>query len=219
MPQRRSLLFGSLFATGLVLIAWTEYYPTSPIFAVLGMPGPRANSHRACREIFDPPGFLSRFRVRNITCNGTVASTRNFFYSEGVVIDGLSRKIVDARRMWAPPDSSTWQVSRDSIAARMIRLGGHKLSCFKPPPEIGERLNMQQWRFRNFFVRLNAYRWDNDPPTPRWALALEAFPDMPRECITDVWNIPPPEYCNADAVFRMPLPGNREFCVRSWLWQ
>lgn len=48
--QRRSMVFGTLFFGGLLLIAWQEYYPKSEMLAVIGVAGQRGNTHRQCEH-------------------------------------------------------------------------------------------------------------------------------------------------------------------------
>jgi hypothetical protein len=220
MPQRRSIVFGSVFLAGLVVIAWTEYYPSSGMFAALGMPGPRASSRRVCGHPYTQQyilGIRTLIPTRTLTCS-RVLRWVSPIQREEVDLDALNRKLLHAERMWPDLDSAQWQKERDSIAVGLARLGGHEIACAKSPYVQTAIRDTRFWRFPKFSVRLVAYKWEQEIPGGQWLLQLDGYPTLADECIHDPWSGPAPDVCGAEAVFRMPLPFNRQLCVRSWLW-
>ena len=217
MPQRRSIVFGSIFVAGLMVIAWTDYYPRSPMFATLGMAGPRANSGRECQSGHEPTfmGWLTR---RSIQCRAMWLGPDRFSYFESANLAGLSRILVRAGRGWTTLDSTQWRVQRDSIVTAIQQRGGREFAC-KYAPQSDDRVTYRYWRFPNYYVRLVAYIQNPYSPTVG-EIHVEGSRTIATECLR-----PPPDLtadgqgCGAETLFQMPLPGNRAFCVRSWFWE
>jgi hypothetical protein len=188
MLRRRSIVFGSLFVAGIVAIAWTEYYPSSGMFAALGMSGPRANSGRVCGQPHRQEYIGS---VRLLIPTGSLVCSRSVRWSalqrEDVVLDVVNRKLLHAKRMWADPDSAQWQEERDSIALRLVRLGGHEITCAKSPYVQTQIRDTRFWKFSTFSVRLVAYKWEQELPDGQWLLQLDGYPTLPDECVYDPW--------------------------------
>ena len=226
--QRRSIVFGSLFLLGLAVIAWSEYYPSSGVFEAIGMPGPTARNGHVCgytytqRYHWQQQQYIRRFRMlfpsRALTCSRATRGGSPF-QREIVALDALNRKFWLAHRMWGDLDSAQWQSERDSIAFGMARRGGHEITCAKNPYPLSHIRDSRYWKFPNFSVRLVAYKWEREMPGGRWLLQLDGYPTLPDECVYDPWSprAPRPDVC-AQAVFRMPLPFDRQLCVRSWFW-
>lgn len=188
MPQRRSIVFGSIFAAGLIVIGWLEYYPSSGMFAVLGMPGPRANRGRECYGWYrQTPIRRIRIPTRSLTCRGGDFYTPASMHREEVNLDKLSRRLVSADRIWSVPDSAEWSAQQDSIARAMIRFGGREIACAKNPYFQKRGFPQRNWRFPTFYVRLFASHWDDG----RWVLQLRGTPRAPDECVRDPWKMPP----------------------------
>ena len=224
MPQRRSILFGSLFLAGLAVIVWTKYYPSSGMFAALGMPGPRASSGRVCGQPYSVQyirGVRIQIPTRTLKCS-RVLRWVSPMQREEVDVDALNRKLLHAERMWDDLDSAQWQRERDSIAFGLARRGGHEITCAKSPyvnPNVNPIIrDTRYWRFPKFSVRLVAYKWEQEVLGGQWLLQLDGYPTLPIECIHDPWSGSTSDVCGAEAVFRMSLPFNRQLCVRSWLW-
>jgi hypothetical protein len=211
MPSRRSILFGSIFVAGLAVIAWTEYYPSSPMFTALGMSGPRANSGRECGHEQSFMGWLNR---RSIQCRNMWSVRRGLWYVEYADVRGLRRELVYAGRGWGTEDSSRWRAQRDSIVAAMGRSGGREYTC-RYAPESNSRMTYRYWRFPTFSTRLIAY--SDAPYSPGVGeIHVDGYSNEAPECLS------PPRDRSSDAgtcteaILRMPLPGNRVLCVRSW---
>jgi len=200
------------------VIAWLEYYPSSRMFEALGMPGPRANSGRQCRAMYEPT-VLGLMPSRVVYCGGGFLSSDNVQLSEDVSLDGVTRRLIGAARMWTVPDSAQWKKGQDSVALSLAHLGGQPYACVKGKGSFPQAAERKYWRFSGFYVRLVAHEWERDPPDlPRWILYLNASPTIPYECAHEPREPPSPEEgCNADAVIRLALPGNRVLCVKSWL--
>lgn len=217
MPQRRSIVFGSLFVGGLLVIAWLEYYPASPMLEMIGLPGPRANSGLRCGSYYRQT-VLGRVPTREMACR--VPTIADPLERQEVRMDVLNRRIVHGVRLWRVPDSVRWKTEGDSVGLVLTRLGGHEFACpknpFGHPPHVrGTRF----WRFSKFYVRLVAYAWEEFPPERRWMLQLDGYPTLPPDCVKNAGNgLSREEVCNAEAVIRMPLPGKRTLCVKPNLW-
>jgi hypothetical protein len=226
MLRRRSIVFGSLFVAGIVAIAWTEYYPSSGMFAALGMPGPSARNGRVCGYLYSEQyswqQHIRRLRMlfptRSLKCS-RVLRWASPMQREEVEVDALNRNLLHAERMWDDLDSAQWQRERDSIASGFVRRGGHEITCAKSPYVNPIIRDTRFWRFSKFSVRLVAYKWEQEVPGGQWLLQLDGYPTLPDECVYDPWRVltPAPDVC-AEAVFRMPLPFDRRLCVRTWLW-
>jgi hypothetical protein len=189
MPQRRSIVFGSLFLAGLVVIAWTEYYPSSGMFAALGMPGPRANSGRVCGQLARQEyirGVRTFIPTRSLKCNRVIRWSSPL-QREEVDLDVVNRKLLHAERLWADLDSTEWQKERDSIASGLVRLGGHEIVCAKNPYVQTHIRNTRFWKFSTFSVRLVAYKFEQELPGGPWLLQLDGYPTLPDECVYDPW--------------------------------
>jgi hypothetical protein len=168
------------------LFTWWHYYPSSPLIARLGLPGPRADTERHCGRAF----FLYWRRVRvptgDIICRSVRGSMDDFWKQEEVDLDPLTRRVTHGRRALVPVDSLSWAAARDSIRHAMSRGGGRPLPCYPPydkePPWI---LSEEAWRFPGYTVRLVAYHWiprrtSTGPPT--WLLQLDGYPGDPPGC-------------------------------------
>jgi hypothetical protein len=199
MPQRRSIVFGSIFAAGLMVIGWLEYYPSSEMFAVLGMPGPRANRGRQCGGFYRQlPLIRTRTRslvwrmpTRSLACRGSVFFTPTSIHLEEVNLDMLSRRFLRADRVWSVPDSAKWRAQQDSVATAMKRFGGHEIICAKDPYLQERGYPQRHWKFPKFYVRLLASHWDRGRPASQWTLQLQGTPTAPDECVRDPWRTPP----------------------------
>jgi hypothetical protein len=156
MPHRSSIIFGTLFVGGLMLIAWTEYYPSSRMFEALGMPGPRANTGRQCDAV-NLSRMLHVLSSRWLHCRGASVSTNDIYFSEGVSVDFVTRRVIGAMRGWTAPDSAHWMNQRDSVARSLVRLGGQPYACVKGKKWFQDGLEPKYWRFSGFYVRLLAH--------------------------------------------------------------
>ena len=217
MPQTRSLVFGSLFVGGLLVIAWLEYYPASPMLEVIGVPGPRANSGLQCGGFYRQT-VVGRVRTRDMVCR----ATRNGdpMNSQEVSMDALNRRIVNARRIWTAPDSGEWKKKRDSVATALTLRGGHEFVC--ETNNLGGPITFREtgfWRFPKFYARLVASTWEETPSQRRWVIQVDGYPTLPPECVKNAGKgFSREQFCTADAVIRMPLPGNRTLCVKTNFW-
>jgi len=217
MAPTRSLVFGSLFVGGLLVIAWLEYYPASPMLEVIGVPGPRANSGLQCGGFYRQT-VVGRVRTRDMVCRAT--RNGDLMNSQEVSMDALNRRIVNARRIWTVPDSGQWNKERDSVATALTLRGGHEFVC--ETNNLGGPIPFRKkgfWRFPKFYARLVASTWEEAPSQRRWVLQLDGYPTLPPECVKNVGSgFSREQVCTADAVIRMPLPGNRILCVKTNLW-
>ncbi|MFL5483555.1 MAG: hypothetical protein ACJ8AK_15340 [Gemmatimonadaceae bacterium] len=174
--QPRSVVFGTLFLGGLLLIAWQEYYRKSEMLSAIGLPGQRGNTHRHCDGVYSHP----RWRVLPrglITCRGL--GSRSDFAMVGV--DALTRQVIVAGRGWPAFDSVNWAWERDSTEQQLRLRGGHEFKCLYAP-ELNPPSTMKYWRFNGFFVRENAYARPAPYVVP-WQLTLSASTTQPEECL------------------------------------
>jgi hypothetical protein len=217
MPQTRSIVFGSLFLSGLLVIAWLEYYPASPMLEVIGVPGPRANSGLQCGGFYRQT-MVGRVRTRDMVCRARMNG--DSWNSQEVSMDALNRRIVNARRIWTTPDSGQWNRERDSVATALTLRGGHEFVC--QTNNLGGPIPFREkgfWRFPKFYVRLVASRGDASLSQHRWVIQLDGYPTLPPECVNNAGKgFSREEVCTADAVIRMSLPGNRTLCVKTNFW-
>ena len=170
-------------------VVWQHYYPRSPMFAQLGMPGPRANSSRTCNGWYRQRRW-GNIRVhtpmmRGLTCRGITRADR--WGREEVELDRLSRQIKIASRIWSVPDSATWLAARDSIRQALEAAGGKSLNCPGETDRQSHITSITSWRFSNFAVRLVAYHPANqgarrDGP-PDWMLQVDGYPGDPPDCL------------------------------------
>ena len=177
--QGRTIVFGGLFFGGLLLIAWEQYYPKSEMLSAVGIPGPRAISHRQCDGFYTQP----RLRIlprRMVSCRG-----RSYIPGAGasfdmVEVDALTRNVVGAGHGWVAFDSATWARQRDSVTRQLALRGGHEFKC-RYAPELGPQSTLKYWRFRDFFIRESAFGGHHEDLTP-WQLTLSATITEPQEC-------------------------------------
>jgi hypothetical protein len=235
MPHRSSVVFGSLFAVGLCLITWSEYYPVSPMFAVLGMTGPRANSGRPCRQsraigsfnrlathFTHPtgpsyrPADLVSIPTRYAWCGALSFDYGRSFYGERVTVDGVTKQIASADVAWSEAHLDRWRTERDSVIIAMQRRGGREFVCPRLPDEDTVNFTRKYWRFKTFFVRLTAGQ-NPYTDTHEGTIAIAGFSEMPAECTTAWLNRQEREHVCDDAPVKIPLPGNRILCFRGWL--
>jgi hypothetical protein len=213
MPRPRSIVFGSLFVGGLLVIAWFEYYPASPMLATIGLPGPRANSGLACGSYYQQTA-LGRLPMRRMVCR--VPTSADPWNKKEVRMDALNRQIANGMRTWTVPDSGQWKREQDSVASALTRLGGHEFGCARNPftgPTMIRAVRF--WSFPTYYVRFVAQTWDQYPYGRLWLLQLDAYPTLPLECGKNAgFGLPRENICSADGVFRVPLPGRRELCVK-----
>ena len=159
------------------------------MFAALGLPGPRANSGRACGQPHRLE-YIGSVRLlipmRSLQCRRYVRWSSPL-HQEEVDLDVVNRKLLHAKRMWADPDSAQWQEERDSIALGLVRLGGREIACAKNPYVQTFVRDTRFWKFSKFSVRLVAYKWDQELPDGRWLLQLDGYPTLPDECVYDPW--------------------------------
>lgn len=189
MPKPSSIVFGALVVAGLAVIAVSEYYPSSPMFETLGIDGPRANSGRVCGHPYRMAQVMDlRIRVplRALNCKH-VFRWAPAMQLEEVDIDGVNRELVHAQRMWPLSDSTRWQSARDSIAKRLVDLGGLEIICYKSRYALPHIRNTRYWRFPNYSVRLIAYKMEEMRPENPWWLQLDGYPELPMECTYDPW--------------------------------
>jgi hypothetical protein len=105
-----------------------------------------------------------------------------------VTLDGLTRRITNARRWWGVPDFGSWQKTHDSITSSMEGLGGRRFSCWKNP--YGTLLHIretQYWKFPSYSVRFISYRMEDDWRRSPWQFQLDGYPKLPPECGIDPW--------------------------------
>src|SRR3954462_6332157 len=180
MTDRVSLVFGSVIFICLGALAWLYYYPASPMYEGIGLTGPRPNSGRRCGVSYYYGALHTRFKTNSVSCRFE-QSEPGRRYEETVGLNLLSRRVVDATRLWATLDSAQWQRDQDSIATTMAAMKGQEMQCAQNPN--GAILGQQPtkfWRFPTFFVRLFASNWaavqppDRPMPAdwPRWAIQV-----------------------------------------------
>ena len=199
------------------MIAWLEYYPASPMLEVIGVPGPRANSGLQCGGFYRQT-MVGRVRTRDIVCRARMNGDP--MNSQEVSMDALNRRIVNARRIWTAPDSGRWKKERDSVATALTLRGGHEFVC--ETNNLGGPIPFREkgfWRFPKFYARLVASTWEEAPSQRRWVIQLDGYPTLPPECVEKTGKgFVREQFCTADAVIRMPLPGNRTLCVKTNFW-
>jgi hypothetical protein len=208
--QRRSIVFGSLVGVGLLAIAWQEYYRSSPLPAIVGIAGPRANSGRRCDDIYSHRKFW-QLPLRPLMCRGPSVSSARGMHFEGVGVDALTRKIFSAQKSWTVPDSAQWMTARDSLTRAMVVAGGHRIRCeyepLLPPPG-----SVSYWKVADSYVRILTV-----PPLEDgrrlWNLSINGQASIPYECVH------PPrdreEKCTGADVIRIPLPRGWVACWRN----
>jgi len=182
--SRRSFFFGLVFAIGLLVIAQMEYYPSSGMFTVMGMTGPRANQGRECFGDFF--SNLMRLEVRRVeVCYGhTISIPTVLSHSEIVSVTPFTHKLMHAATSWALADSAAWQQKRDSIFRAISDLGGHPVGCATWPAQRWFA-NAYYVKFPDFYLKIRAEKFDRGlaiPPMP-WMLSVEGYPRMPYECV------------------------------------
>ena len=184
MSGRRVLGAVAVVTVLAAVVAWWHYYPTSPLIARLGLPGPRADSERHCGRAFR---YYHRIRVTtgDITCR-PLRSQTGVPQDQEVNLDPLTRRVKHGMRMLAPADSISWAATRDSIHQEMSGNGGQPIRCYpafeKNPPWI---VSVDAWRFRGYTVRFISYHWFEpwkSPTLPTWLLQLDGYSGDPPGC-------------------------------------
>jgi hypothetical protein len=182
------MLLGGAAAAAIVAAAffgWSHYFPSSPLIARLGLPGPRADTRRSCGRQVRVYRWV-RVPTGDIICQSS-RGFAEFWNQQEVDLDPLTRGVTHVGRMLAPPDSTIWAASRDSIRYVMKSDGGQPIPCH---PFWGKyapgTVSVEAWRFAGHTVRLNAYHWparpENDNGPPEWLLQLDGYPGDPPGC-------------------------------------
>lgn len=184
--DRRMWMYASVVGLLVCALAWFEYYPSSTMITAIGLPGPRANESRDCGNMWRGVVLGMRIPTRELLCwSGHTWGSHD---QQDVTLDGLTRRIVHAKRFWALPDSASWQSARDSIPVAMQHLGGRALSCWRNPNESFVHIrSTQYWKFPSYTVRVIAYREGDDRLGTPWLLQLDGYPESPSECVRDPW--------------------------------
>jgi hypothetical protein len=166
---------------------WIEASAASPMITTIGLPGPRANAKRECGNMYRQVVYGARIPTRELVCRGPDL-WGYLREDQHVTLDALTRRINNAHRYWAVPDSSSWQRTRDSVALTMQRLGGRRISCWTSPnPSLLHIRDTQFWKFPSYSVRFISYRTDDDHKRSPWLLQLDGYPTLPFECVMDPW--------------------------------
>jgi len=184
IKAKASHIIGSLAAIAVLaaaVTAWQHHYPASPMFAQLGIPGPRADTDRHCVG-----QDRLRFRVltptRLETCWGSVAAGP-FFDQQTVELDRVTRRITRADRTWTLPDSVAWSTSQDSIRHVLAAAGGQRLACRTVASDL--ITSVEAWRFATYSVRLVAYSFSvaqRGHCQSVWRLQLDGYLGEPADC-------------------------------------
>jgi hypothetical protein len=179
--------FVLLFVIGIGVIAWSEYYPSSPMVTTLGLPGPRADVGRGC-GLWYRQAWFGRFPLRKAVCQRPRMLGQDFWQREEVAFDALSRRIEHAQRMWSVADSLSWERARDSVGSAMSHLGGREFACWKTPYVFVTPVrDSRYWKFPTYSVRLTSYRFEDNSARSPWLLQLDGYPKLPLECVNDPW--------------------------------
>ena len=170
-----------LLVTLIALPVWCGLPPHSPMFAALGLPGPAANAgERHCGPWYrETP--LRWIPLRGGTC--AAADPRSPINYDRVSYDRLTHRVERIDVLRVPPDSATWHLQFDSIAAAITTRGGAPIVCSPPHPSLTHITMTRVWRFDGFDVRLTASRFrDHAPRSPEWLLDLQGFAPRAPEC-------------------------------------
>src|SRR4051812_39396228 len=168
--------------------AWFRYYPASPMITAIGLPGPGADVDRTCGPNYRKIALVGFVPTRELVCHGSWRARTSFREGQDVTLDTFTRRIRHARRSWSQPDSNSWQRSADSVTAAMQRLGGEAISCWQQPPGLNRNIRAtKHWRFSSYFVRLVAYRFEDQFDGGPWLLQLDGYREPPMECVIDPW--------------------------------
>jgi hypothetical protein len=205
--HRSSLIFSSIFAAGLLAIAWQEYYPRSTLFDVIGARGPRASSGRWCNAPYAHKIFWTH-PSRTVTCFNPESYSR-FTPHDFVRVNAITRRVVFVSRGWVEPDSASWAKNIDSVAHVLVAMGGTPYQCrFQPqvvPPDT-----WSYWKVRGYFVKITAFGSTYEAITP-YQIQIKGQPDVPDECLHPPRRRESENVC-AGATVRVPLPGHYEWC-------
>jgi len=184
--DRRMAAYAILLCALLGVLAWSEYYPASPMITTIGLPGRRANVGRECGNMYRQVGH-ARISMRELVCRRPKLMGY-LIERQQVTLDALTRRISNVQRYWAVPDSASWQKTRDSVALTMQHLGGRRISCWEMPnPSVLHIRETQFWKFPSYSVRFISYRTEDDPKSSPWRLQLDGYPKFPSECLFDPW--------------------------------
>ena len=204
--RRRSIVFGSLFIGGLLLIGWQEYFRTSDMLALVGLPGPRGNSQRGCAHTHLLQVVLSP-RPAWIPCRGVTSFALR--HTENVAVDAVTRKVEWAQKTWIAKDSIDWQRQWDLVRRNALARGGRPFTC-RYAPDIASPGGRDYWRFRDFIFRIFAY-----PPSEfhdsTWRLETVASNQMPESCIHPLDEDQSTGACD-EAVVKIHLPRGWMIC-------
>jgi hypothetical protein len=214
--QLSAIVFATVFLLGLVLIAWQEYYPSSPMFETIGIPGPRANSGRRCGRSVLQTRF-GNWPTRDVSCHGPNLFPPGERHEENVGVDLLTRQTRAARRFWSVPDSIQWQQQRDSIPLALARLGGREISCLRPvDQDLPWLMKSSYWKFPSYYVRMTSYEFSDSVARgmPRWDLQLDGYSNLPQECGARRF-AGRPNGCDSGEMTQLHLPGGWRVCFRN----
>jgi hypothetical protein len=181
MSRRGVFGAAAVLAALMALVGWWHYYPTSPLIARLGLPGPRADADRRCGR-----GFRYYHRIRVPSGDVVCQPWRAGFAGSGEVnVDPLTRRVKHAKRMFVLADSISWAAARDSIRHEMSSNGGRLIRCYGPQDRYPPIVSVEAWRFPGYTVRLSSYHWVEPwkaPKWPTWQLQLDGYSGHPPDC-------------------------------------
>ena len=154
-----------------------EYPTTSPLIEAIGLPGPRADTDRACQVVWR---ISPRPKVPTdeVACNGPTTAPGD---RQLVLLRAGGRAFARAEHAWSLADSAQWQHAQDSVVAAWQARGATAVTCAHRPPDTVRRA--EHWLLEGGLLRLLAYR----RPAPRgmpntapveWRLQLDALPDI-----------------------------------------
>lgn len=181
-----TISFCAVFALGLVVIAWQEYFPSSAMFDAMGMAGPTARSGRECSH-YVRDTFIGRVPVAGLVCEAPVFG-RIPMPREDANMNDFTREVTHAERQWFTADSAEWAKQQDSIATKFAHLGAQAASCSTSSGRFPRAVvNEQWWEFPTFYIRLVAYDrrrdfYAPDSVFPRWTLQLDGYSELPFFC-------------------------------------
>jgi len=190
-PARRpvAVLVVISIAGGVVIytVAWSRRVPTSPMFATIGLPGPRADAGRRCGHMYTRPAWHS-LPTREIACIGPLRPPPHSYVGgrPEATVDAYNRRVTHAGRSWAIGDSASWDRVRDSVRIALERRGGAPWTCGRTNRHHLDHIRaIVYWRFPGYMVRLSAYSYIPGTPEARratWLLQLDAYPGAAPEC-------------------------------------
>lgn len=186
-PASVLALSATVLGAGFAAALWTRHYPSTPIFAVMGLAGPRADAGRSCGHMYRRLLWHS-LPTRRVVCEGpTYRDGGRFASGPRVTTDALTRRVTHATRTWQAPDSTRWEQSQDSVRIALQRHGGREIDCERP----GRQWDLQHmrpaafWQFPGFSVRMIAYSFIPGMPVgqrPEWLIQLDVYPGGAPEC-------------------------------------